>query len=74
MKANLKITRVKDGSFTGDDGDRITYFWVKGEDTETGLTIEFGTKRPDYEVGDEVEVELEKTEKVGGGFRYKEVL
>lgn len=68
-----RITRVKDGSFTGDDG-LIQYFWIKGE-TEDGITIEFGTKRDDYTTDDtDVEVELEKTEKPGGGFRYKEIL
>jgi len=66
------ITRVKDGSFEGTDGAKVAYFWIKGE-TEDGLTIEFGTKDGDREVGDTIEdLQLEKTEGARG-FRYKEI-
>jgi len=73
MQTKLKIIRVKDGSFTGDDGAKVEYYWVKGE-TEDGLTIEFGTKDSGHEEGVTKSVELEKTEAKGGKFRYKEIL
>lgn len=69
-----KIVRVKDGSFDGDDG-RVNYSWVKAKRIRDGVTVEFGTRK-DYStlINSEVELDLEKTEKPGGGFRYKEII
>jgi len=73
MTQSLKIKKIKDGSFEGTDGEKVKYFWVKGE-TPEGLTIEFGTKDASHlEEGEVAEVELEKTEGPRG-FRYKEII
>jgi len=70
----LKIKSCKDGTFDGEEpGEKITYFWVKGED-EKGLTIRFGTQKDYTEfVGKEVEVLLEKTIFGNGKTGHKEV-
>lgn len=68
----LKIQKVRDGSFKGDEGEPVEWYWVKGE-TEDGVTIEFGTPNTIYEAGQTVTVDIEKTEKPGGkGFKYRE--
>lgn len=76
MKEKLKIVKVRDGSFDGEDG-RIEYWWIKALRLSDGITLEFGSKTGGFEVGEEVEVLLEKTEflKKNGqtGFRYKEI-
>lgn len=64
------IKRVKDGSFDGDDG-RVPYFWVKLLRLSDGVTLEAGSKRGDFEQGDTLELEVEKTELGNGKFRYK---
>lgn len=71
----FKVIRVKDGSFDGSDGERVPYFWIKGE-TDAGLTIEFGTKDGERSAGDTLtDLQLEKSEgSKPGSFRYKEVL
>jgi len=65
------VKRIKDGGFSGDDGNRVEYAWVKLE-TEDGLTVEFGTKDASmFEEGEDVEVEVEKYERKGGKYGYK---
>lgn len=74
MKLKYKILKVRDGSFQGRDGDSISYFWVKAIRLADGVTLEFGSKRGDeFEVDDEPELELQKSEDGRGGYRYKEI-
>lgn len=76
----LKLTAKKSKSFTGDDGDERDYFWYSGLRGEDGITIKFGSKN-DYELDQEVEVNLEKTERISElkdgkkkiTFMYKEI-
>jgi len=68
----LKITRRKDGSFDGSDGERVPYFWYKAVRPD-GVTLEFGSKNDSYSEGDELELDIEKTERANGKFGYKEV-
>lgn len=68
----LKIKKdSRDGSFKGRDGEEVKYFWTKAE-TEDGITIEFGGKK-EYEEGDIIDADIEKTERSGGRFGYKEI-
>lgn len=71
MPTKLKITKVRDGSFQGRDGTPVEYYWTKGI-TNSGITIEFGGKEKHTE-GQEIEINLEKTEGPGGTFRYKQI-
>jgi len=70
----LKILSVKNKPFQGDDGSEIPYSWVKAERESDGVTIEFGTKDDSHEVGETVELNIEKSEKAGGGFKYREII
>lgn len=67
----LKIKKVKPSPFTGSEGDQIEYFWYKALRLSDGITLDFGSAK-EYEVDQEVELDLEKTELSGGKFRYKE--
>lgn len=75
MITKLKIKSVKDGTFKGEEGDPVEYYWVKGEKAD-GETIEFGTKIADYEIDTEREVDLDKISYVKKSgetaFRYRE--
>jgi len=71
MILNLNITEKKAKPFAGNDGKEMDYFWYKGEKKD-GLTISFGSIDGSHEIGDNVDVDLEKTEKSNGGFVYKE--
>jgi hypothetical protein len=74
MRANLKILKRKDGSFQGDSGEPVSYFWYKAERLSDGMTIEFGSREGGHEEGTEIETELEKFERPGGRIGYKEIL
>lgn len=67
--AKYEVTKVKDGSFTGEEGDAVIGFWVsvKGDD---GIVREFWTKQ-DYKAGQTIEVDLEKYEKRNGKIGYR---
>jgi len=68
----LTITRKRDGSFQGDGGETIPYTWYKAL-TADELTIEFGSKDSSHEVGQTLELEIEKFERTGGRIGYKEI-
>jgi len=73
MKIN--ITKVKDGSFPGEDGQGvIKYFWHKAQrfDSEgTPIAFEFGS--PEEHAVGECDLELEKYEKKNGQMGWREV-
>lgn len=69
----LKIVRIKNGDFVGDGGELVTYRWIKAVRAD-GVTIEFGTRRTNHVEGSDVDLNIEKTEKAGGGFKYREIL
>jgi len=69
----LTITRKRDGSFDGDGGERVEYYWYKAL-LATGVTIEFGSRVSTHEVGQELDLDIEKTERAGGRFGYKEIV
>lgn len=71
--AKYEIKKVRDGSFKNDEGELIPYFWIKALRLEDNVSLEFGSKSGDFEIGDEVELELEKTERAGGKVGYKHV-
>lgn len=72
MTTKLKITKVRESEFEGSEGKKIKYFWYKGLREGDGVTIEFGSTES-YDLDDELELLLEKTETAKGGFRYKEI-
>lgn len=67
----LKILKATAKPFTGSDGTEVNYNWYRAERINDGVTIEFGSRKS-YDVDEEVEIELEKTELTNGKFRYKE--
>lgn len=69
----LILRDSKDGSFQGEEGEKVIYFWTKARRISDAVTIEFGGKLP-HKKGEELELDLEKTERENGkGFRYKEI-
>lgn len=70
-----KIQKVKDGSFVGDDGKDVKYFWVTAtrEGQNGPIRFQFGT-RNDYtaEVGKELELPLFQEESAKGKLIWKE--
>lgn len=72
MEKYLIIRDSKDGSFQGDDGEKVTYFWTKAKRVLDGVTVEFGGK-VSHRKGEELDLDLEKTERAGGKFGYKEI-
>ena len=72
MKLKLIIKKNKDGDFEGDNG-KVSYAWYKAELAD-GQTIEFGSRDKSHVEGKDYELELEKTAKVDGSFKYKELV
>ena len=72
----IKILSVKAKPFQTDDGQR-DYFWYRGERIEDGVTLQFGSKEGEHELGKVLDLNLEKTEGVDQRgkrvFRYKEI-
>lgn len=68
----LIIKKVTPRPFEGSSGEQIKYYWYKALRGHDAVTIEFGS-RNEYEVDDELDLDLEKTEISGGRFRYKEI-
>jgi len=68
----VKILKRKDGSFTGDNGEQVEYYWYKGIRLADEVTIEFGSRNGDHEEGSEVAIDLEKYESNSGKIKYKE--
>jgi len=68
----LKITKVTERPFVGNEGKEISYYWYKGLREGDGVTINFGSKN-EFSLNDEVDLDLEKTELANGKFQYKEV-
>lgn len=72
----VKISEKKVKPFIGDDGEQRPYAWYKAIRIDDGVTFQFGSKNLEHEVGDEVEINLEKSEALRGGkvkLTYKEV-
>jgi len=63
MTEKFLIKKVRDGAFQS-NGETVEYYWVKAERISDGVTLEFGSKKGDFEVDQEVDLELEKTERV----------
>src|SRR5947207_1083632 len=61
MKQSYKIDKKRDKPFTGDDGEKVPYFWYSATRGD-GVKIQFGTSNGLFEVGQVVELELEKRE------------
>lgn len=73
----LQIVKKTLKPFKGDKGEMIPYAFYKAKRESDGVTIEFGSKVTTHEVGDNLELLLEKNEALRGGkvvFRYKEVV
>lgn len=61
----------KDGSFQGDEGEKINYYYTKAMRVSDGVTLEFGGKLQ-FKKGEKKNLEIEKSERADGkGFRYK---
>lgn len=74
----LKILSVKNKPFTTDDGDTRDYFWYRAERVEDGVTLQFGSKDGEHEIGKVFDLAMDKSEgKDQKGrlvYRYKEVI
>jgi len=68
-----KIKDVKEKPFTGENGEKIPYFWYKAERISDGVTLTFGSKNGNLDIGSETDLDIEKREKTGGGFTYIDV-
>jgi len=71
MNTKLTIKKRKDGTFEGTDGP-VPYFWYKAV-RDDGVTIEFGSTDGSHLEGESKELMIEKTERAGGKFGYKEI-
>jgi len=74
MLYTIKEKKVK--PFQTSEGDKMDYAWYKALRGD-GVTIKFGSMDCSHEVGDEVNIDLEKIESVQNGkptFRYKEII
>lgn len=60
----LVIREKKAKPFHGTEGNEIDYYWYSAVRGEDGTTIKFGSMNPDYEIGEEYDLELEKTERI----------
>lgn len=59
----LKIKDFKVSPFTGDEGERVEYFWYRAVRESDGVTIRFGSMDGTHEAGDEVDLDIEKYER-----------
>jgi len=66
------IKAVKERPFDS-NGETVPYFWYKAVRQIDGVTIEFGSKKDDLEVGEEYDLDIEKTERPNGKFGYRRV-
>lgn len=69
----LIIKSVKNKPFTRDDGSTTDYFWYRAVRLADGVTFQFGSMTGGHELEKELDLNIEKTEKISGGFGYKEV-
>jgi len=73
----VKIVSVKKRPFTTDDGDLLDYYWYRAERLSDGVSFQFGSMDPDHEPGEELDLEIEKTEATNKKgqlvYRYKEI-
>jgi len=66
----IAIKKVEDGSFVGEEGTKVAYYWVKGT-LPDGFTIRFGTRNK-YTEGKDAEVDLEQRQFRNGKLGYVE--
>jgi len=74
IKMKLKIKDIKPKPFTSDDGETINYYWYKAERLSDNVTFQFGSLNGEHAIGENLDLEIEKTEKADGKFGYKEVI
>ena len=72
MKLQITITSKNEKPFQNNEGVEIPYFRYKGEKAD-GCTIQIGSMSGEHEIGDSLEMVLEKTE-TKRGFSYKEII
>jgi hypothetical protein len=60
----LEITQKTNKPFIGSEGDPIDYFWYVGLREEDNVSIRFGSTDGSMEIGQKVDLILEKTEKL----------
>jgi len=68
----VKILEVKDGSFTGSEGDKVSYFYHKAIRVADDINFEFGST-VEHAQG-EYDLNLVKYEKKSGKVAWKEVV
>jgi len=73
MKLTLTILDKKLKPFKTEEGEMRDYYWYKGERKDNEVSIRFGSTNPDHEIGDEIEIDIEKFERKDGKFGYKEI-
>lgn len=67
----LEILERKQKDFNGSEGRKIPYYWYTAR-TEAGVRITFGSKVGDHNVGQTLELNVEKVERPNGEIGYKE--
>jgi len=72
----VKITEMKARPFQTDEGEMLEYFWYKAIRLADQVSFQFGSMNGGHGVGEELDLEIEKTEAVNKKgevvFRYKE--
>jgi len=68
---NISIIKVTKKPFRSSEGEMIDYYWYKGRRTKDEAVIEFGST-VGHELGETLDLNIEKVEKPDGTFRYKE--
>ena len=75
MKLILKEVNAR--PFKGDDGEVREYFWYKALRQEDNVTLQFGSVDGDHLLGVELELNVEKSERINNAgktvFVYREV-
>lgn len=66
----LTIKNIKDGSFTGNEGNTVNYYWYKAT-KEDGFVVRFGSKN-EYEKDESINIDLEEYTDSKGRKGYKE--
>lgn len=69
----LKILKRKDGSFQGNDGEHVAYYWYKAVRTSDETLIEFGSREGEHEEGTTKDLNVVRYERGDGKMAWKEL-
>lgn len=70
----VKIKDVKPSKFTGRTGEEVEYYWYRALRVSDNANFRFGSREGGHEVGEEVDLNIEKYELPSGQMMYKEIV